>query len=79
MVFQGRTPAELARQLKDPQRNGHKSLAEILHHVSEDELVLWGWQPGDGRTLPPLTHEAFVSAMKTWIDHGAEEPDPGFE
>jgi hypothetical protein len=26
MVFQGKTPAELARQLKDPKQNGGKTL-----------------------------------------------------
>ncbi len=28
MVFQGKTPGELARQLKDPDQNGHKTLEE---------------------------------------------------
>ena len=39
MVFQGKTPAELARQLKDPKQNGGKTLEGILKHVSEDTLV----------------------------------------
>ena len=43
MVFQGKTPAELARQLKDSKRNGGKTLEEIIHHIAEDSLVLTGW------------------------------------
>lgn len=75
MVFQGKSAAELAKQLKDPKQNGGKTLAEILHHVSEDSLVLWGWDPGEGRTKPPLTHAEFVKAVKEWIDKGAAIPE----
>jgi hypothetical protein len=75
MVFEGKSPAELAAQLKDPKQNGGKTLEQIFHHVAEDQLVLWGWEPGEGRTLPPLSHEEFTKQMKIWIDNGAEIPD----
>jgi hypothetical protein len=75
MVFQGKTPSELARQLKDTKRNGGKTLEEILRHVSEDKLVLGGWNPGDGRTKPPLTYAEFVARMREWVEKGAEEPE----
>lgn len=75
MVFEGKSPAELAAQLKDPKKNGGKTLEQIFHHVDQDKLVLWGWNPGDGRTLPPLTHEEFTKQMRIWIDNGAEVPE----
>jgi hypothetical protein len=75
MVFQGKSPGELARQLKDPKQNGGKTLGEILHHVTEDKLVLWGWDPGDGRTKPPLTHAQFAQKFREWIEKGAAIPD----
>lgn len=75
MVFQGRSPRELALQLVDPKQNGGKNLEQLLHHVTHDSLVLWGWNPGEGRTLPPLTHEEFARQMKIWIDNGAVAPD----
>jgi len=75
LVFQGKSAGELARQLKDPKLNGGKSLEQILHHVSEDKLVLWGWNPGAGRTKPPLSHEEFVRKFREWIDKGAAAPD----
>lgn len=68
MVFEGKTPTALCEQLRDPAQNGKKSLAELLTHVSEDALVLWGWNPGGKRTLPPLTHPEFVAVFKTWVD-----------
>jgi hypothetical protein len=74
MVFQGKTPRELALQMQDPKLNGGKTLDQILHHVSEDKLVLGGWNPGDGRTKPPLTHAEFVQKMRTWIENGAPAP-----
>jgi len=75
MVFEGRSPAELCRQLKDPAQNGGKTVAEIVEHVTSDPLVLWGWTPGEGRSLPPLEHKAFAVAMKAWADKGAACPE----
>jgi hypothetical protein len=74
MVFEGKTPRELALQMVDPKQNGGKSLEQLFHHVAEDSLVLWGWDPGEGRTKPPLTHEEFTKVMRTWIDGGAVAP-----
>jgi hypothetical protein len=75
MVFQGKTPGELARQLKDPRQNGGKTLKQLLQHVSEDKLVIWGWDAGDGRTKPPLTHAEFVRKMREWVEKGAAAPE----
>ena len=74
MVFVGRTPADLCRQLKDPKQTGGRSLQELLKHVADDELVGWGWNPGDGRALPPLNRQDTVAQMKIWIDGGAACP-----
>jgi hypothetical protein len=74
MVFQGKSPRELAAQLKDPKRNGNKTLDQLIDHVSNDQLVLGGWNPGDGRTLPPMSHPDFAKNFKAWIDKGAYLP-----
>lgn len=75
MVFEGKSPRELALQLKDPNQNGHKTLQQLIDHVSHDTLVMWGWNPGDGRTLPPLKHAEFAKQFKTWVAKGAAVPD----
>jgi len=75
MVFVGRTPAELCRQLKDPKQTGGRSLQQLLEHVANDELVGWGWNPGDGRALPPIGRSDTVAQMKIWIDGGAACPE----
>jgi hypothetical protein len=74
MVFVGRTPAELCKQIKDPKQNGGRSLDQLLDHVANDDLVGWGWNPGDGRTLPPLSRPDTVAQMKIWIAGGAACP-----
>lgn len=74
MVFQGKTVTALCEQLRDPERNNHKSLAQLLEHVSHDALVLWGWNPGGKRTRPPLPHDRFVAAFTTWAAGGGACP-----
>ena len=74
MVFQGKTAGELCRQLKDPAQNGGKNLAQLVEHVTSDPLVLWGWAPGKGRTLPPLPHDQFVAVFRDWVASGAACP-----
>jgi hypothetical protein len=75
LVFQGKSPRELADQLKDPGRNGGKSLEQLVEHVTHDKLVLWGWEPGDGRTKPPLSHAEFAKKFREWVDKGAASPE----
>ena len=75
MVIQGKTPRELCEQLKDPARNGGKTLQQIIEHVTSDKLVGWGWNPGEGRTLPPLSREEFARNVKLWVEKGAACPE----
>ncbi len=75
MIFVGRSPAELCSQLKDPKRNGGRTLAMLLDHVANDDLVGWAWNPGDGRTLPPLSRVETAAQMKVWVESGAACPD----
>jgi hypothetical protein len=74
MVFQGRTPRQLALQLLDPKQNGNRTKTQLIDHVANDGLVGWGWHPGDGRTLPPMSRTAFVAQVKLWIAKGAYAP-----
>jgi hypothetical protein len=76
MVFQGRTPHDLALQLLDKTRNGGRSIKALIEHVTADTLVLAGWTPAEGLSTPPLSHQEFVKAFKAWIDNGAVSPDP---
>jgi hypothetical protein len=73
MVFQGRTPHQLALQLMDDNENGHKDKKQLLEHA-RDTLVKSGWNMGEGRKPPPLSYDAFVKAWDTWIQKGGYAP-----
>jgi hypothetical protein len=73
MIFQGRSANQLAKQLVDPKQNGHKDLKKLLEHA-DDGLVLSGWIPGEGRTLPPLSHAEFKKQWTIWLKTGAYAP-----
>lgn len=77
MGWEGLDDHALAEALKDRSKNGDRSLADLREHMSEDALVLWGWDPGPGREAVPVSHEAFVEALDAWIDAGAPSPEPG--
>ncbi|RKH74332.1 Isoquinoline 1-oxidoreductase subunit [Corallococcus aberystwythensis] len=74
MFWEGRTPRSLCEQLKDPARNGGKSLAEIIEHSAHDELVGWGWKPGADRVPAPGTQAEFGALVAAWVKDGAECP-----
>ncbi len=73
MVFEGKTAHELAKQLVNPQLNGHKDIKMLIAHA-DDGLVKAGWNPGKGRTVPPLTYAQFKKAWITWLQTGAYAP-----
>ena len=73
MVFEGRKPRELALQIMDYNKNGHKNKQQLLEHA-RDTLVKSGWNMGGGRVPPPLAYNDFVKAWDTWIQKGAYAP-----
>lgn len=74
LVFEGRGSEQLCRQLADPRQNGGKTPEQLLRHVREDGLVLWGWAPGEGRAPVPVPHAEFVRAFRTWVESGCRVP-----
>jgi hypothetical protein len=74
MAWKGLSTAEICRALKDPTKNGDRTLQDLIPHM-ETSLVRWAWNPGPGRTSPPLSHEDFVSRLKEWIETGAACPE----
>ncbi len=71
--------AAVCQQMTDRSRNHNLDGPGLLKHHEEEALVKWAWNPGrrpDGtaRTLPPMSHEAFVAATRTWVDAGMPCP-----
>lgn len=74
MGWQGKMLAEICAQVKDLERNGGKSLADLVHHIGDDALVGWAWNPGYGRTPAPGTQAGAKALVQAWIDTGAGCP-----
>ena len=72
MVFEGKTPRQLAMGFKDPKFTGFNTMDKFLHHIEDDTLVKNSFTYG---TRPPLSHEEFAAKVKEWIDKGAALPD----
>jgi hypothetical protein len=51
-----------------------KDLPAMLGHVTHDELVGWGWDPGVGRAPVPVPRAELTAAFRTWMDAGAPCP-----
>jgi hypothetical protein len=74
MAWKGLSIGGLCRALKDPAKNGNRSVQDLVPHM-ETSLVRWAWSPGPGRTLPPLSHDEFVSRLQEWIGTGGACPE----
>jgi hypothetical protein len=75
MAWQGLTVGEICRSLKDPAKNGGRTTAQLIEHVRDDRIVNWGWDPGPGRSLPPVSHEEFVAQVTGWVQTGSACPE----
>lgn len=74
MAFEGKGLSEICRQIKDPARNGGKSLPDLVSHIGDDSLVGWAWNPGVGRTPAPGTQQQAKALVQAWVDTGAHCP-----
>jgi len=78
-AWEDKTPGELCRSIKNRRTNGNKSLAEIVKHLTEDELVAWGWAPGkdnagNEREPVPIAKPEFNRIVHAWAKMGAVCP-----
>jgi hypothetical protein len=74
MAWQTKTLGEICLQIKDPARNGGRSLEQIWAHMAEDSLVGWAWAPGFGREPAPGTQKEFGALIEAWMKTGAVCP-----
>ncbi len=74
MAWEGKTLGAICEQIKDPKRNGNRSLEEIIHHMSTDTLVGWAWSPGFGRRPAPGTQKEAGALVEAWVKTGAHCP-----
>jgi hypothetical protein len=73
MIWEGLTDRQLCELILDPKQNGNRSPAQIAEHM-QTPLVLWGWNPGEGRVAVPMSSEQFLIQVDLWISKGAACP-----
>jgi hypothetical protein len=73
MIWEGLTDRQLCELFKDPRQNGNRNVDEIVQHMTTP-LVLWGWNPGEGRTPIPMPKSEFSARVKEWASKGAACP-----
>lgn len=75
MAWLDRSPSAICAQIKDPARNGGRTLPQIAEHVAHDALVGWAWHPGADRAPAPGTQAELGALIQAWIDSGAACPE----
>ena len=74
MAWQSKSLGQICEQIKDPRRNGGKTLAAIHEHMAHDSLVAWAWMPGGNRVSAPGTQAQLGALIAAWIETGAACP-----
>ncbi len=74
MAWQGKSFGEICEQIKDPRRNGGKTLTQIHEHLAHDTLVGWAWAPGGTREPAPGTQAQLGALIAAWIETGTACP-----
>jgi hypothetical protein len=75
MAWEGKTLGEICAQIKDPARNGNRSVDALIEHIGEDHLVGWAWAPGYGRRPAPGTQQEAGALAEAWVKTGAVCPN----
>lgn len=75
MAWEGKSLHEICEQIKDPARNGGRSLEQLVKHIGADTLVGWAWAPGFGRQPAPGTQKQAGALVAAWVKTGAACPN----
>ena len=74
MGWIGHSLGQICEHIKDPARNGGRSLRQVVEHMADDDLVGWAWRPGADRAPAAGTQKEFGEILKAWLDNGAHCP-----
>jgi hypothetical protein len=74
MIWQGFTDSQICQSIKDPKQNKNRNIEQLVEHLAEDKLVMWGWNLGEGRSPIPTPHDEFVSKVKAVAGRGSALP-----
>jgi hypothetical protein len=70
----GQSSRTICEQLRDPARNGGRTLNEVAQHLGHDLILRWAWAPGPGREPAPNSLQEHVDDLLIWGVAGAPCP-----
>jgi len=62
----GKSSSFVCKQLRDPDRNGGRTVAELADHLGHDVILHWAWSPGKGREPAPYDLETHIADLRAW-------------
>lgn len=74
MGWLGLSDYEIGQRFISKASNGQRSPEALAKHMTEDALVLWGWNPGENRKPVQVPFEEFKKAVSDWLNNGAHVP-----
>ena len=71
----GKSSAYICNQLKDPERNGGRTIREVAEHLDHDLILHWAWEPGGTREPAPYSLQESMDFLMKWRAAGTPCPD----
>lgn len=62
----GKSSDEICNQLRDPDRNGGRTMVELAEHLNHDLILHWAWNPGGGREAAPYSLQEHIDDLLVW-------------
>ncbi len=75
MMWAAMPAGDMCRSIRNPARNGGRSLQGLLKHATEDSLIQWAWDPGGKRESVPMPQTVFNDFFEEWVRTGAHCPN----
>jgi hypothetical protein len=70
----GKISRHICEQIKDPERNGKRSIRDVAAHFEHDKVLRWAWSPGGHREPAPRTLQETMDDLMKWAAAGAPCP-----
>ncbi|MEM6422866.1 MAG: hypothetical protein AAF698_09775 [Pseudomonadota bacterium] len=71
----GKSSAYICEQLKDPERNGGRTIREVAEHLDHDLILHWAWEPGGTREPAPYSLQESMDFLMKWQAAGTPCPE----
>lgn len=70
----GKSSSYVCNQLRDPERNGDRTIREVAAHLDHDLILHWAWNPGGNREPAPHSLQETMDALMKWAAAGTPCP-----